>query len=122
MIHPLFFSVSPDSVYVSSIPLMAIPSERQKNRHRPISVIYDSRELSSVTKSRRIKAKREGGWAKSGMREKKKEEAEIKRREVACEKGAGRWSLEITGWSNICIAADDESPRAAVLYSIGKGI
>lgn len=62
-------------IYVSSIPLMAIPSERQKNRHRPISEIYDSRELSSVAKSRRIKAKwgREAGKRAGCGREKKKE-------------------------------------------------
>jgi len=37
---------------MSSIPLMAIPSKRQKNRHHPISMIYDFYELSSVSRIR----------------------------------------------------------------------
>lgn len=40
--------------------------ERQKNRHRPISAIYDSRELPSVTNSR-IKY---GGWEETRAEEK----------------------------------------------------
>lgn len=85
-------------------------SERQKNRHRSMSVIYDSRELPSVTNSRRIKYEKAGkrrGWRKSEEGEKKRQGLRKKR------KVADRWSLEITGCSNICIAADDESRRAA---------
>lgn len=59
------------------------------------------------------------------MREEKKKRErkgrDKKRREVACEKGADRWSLEITGWSNICIATDDESRRAAVISPTEEG-
>lgn len=90
-------------------PFNGDPNERQKNRHRPISMIYDSRELSSVTNSRRIKygsLEEAEGWKKS-------KEGEIKRRDSHKKEVADRWSLEITGCSNICIAADDESRCAA---------
>lgn len=47
---------------------------------------------------------------------------------MRAKKGEDRWSPEITGCSNICIATDDESPRAAnysssrVLYLDGRDI
>lgn len=66
-------------------PFNGDPSERQKNRHRPISMIYDSRELSSVTNSRRIKYGSLGeaeGWKKS-------KEGEIKRRDSHKKRGGG---------------------------------
>jgi len=42
------------------------------------------------------------------------EKSEIKKNVAHTKKDlADRWSLEITGCSNICIATDDESQRAA---------
>lgn len=63
-------------------PFNGDPSERQKNRHHPISVIYDSRKLSSVTNSRRIKY---GGWKE--MRMEKSEKGEIKKRGLHKKRG-----------------------------------
>lgn len=67
-------------------PFNGDPSERQKNRHRPISMIYDSRELSLVTNSRRIKY---GSLGEEGGGRKKSKEGEIKRRDSHKKRGGG---------------------------------